>query len=381
MGVDEERMRRALEAARMGSFVWFPAEDRTLADERMRALLGVQPGGEITLVDALGSLIHPADRDRYAAAVGRSIDPGGDGVLRQDIRFVYADGTVRWIDISACTSFDELTRQPTRMAGVVSDVTDRIVADRARAHLAALVASSRDAIVTISVAGVIATWNGGAESILGLSAGDAVGGDARRVVPPVWAGAARQMFLDCIEGRSTEPREMQLLRADGTTVDVSLAMSLIVADDGAVLGVSVLSRDISAQKRADEQERIRQRSQRRAERHAEIVAKVLVAVERAESCADRVAAMLNGVAPDLADRAGVRQRDGSVVGGDGECSWTNEFPMRIGAELVGTLLVVGDIGALEMSTADRDGVLREIADRCAVLLGQAQRHEQAHAIS
>ena len=95
IGADEERIRLALDAARMDSFVWFLQEDRTVPDERMRALLGVEPGGTITLADALATLINPDDRARYAEANGQSIDPSGDGALRQDIRFVYTDGTVR----------------------------------------------------------------------------------------------------------------------------------------------------------------------------------------------------------------------------------------------------------------------------------------------
>jgi PAS domain S-box-containing protein len=379
---DEERMRLALDAARMGSFVWFPQEDRTVPDARMRALLGVDPDGSITLADALSSLIHPDDRARYAEAVGRSIDAGGDGVLRQDIRFIYPDGTVRWIDVSARTSFDNMTGEPLRMAGVVSDVTDRIVAERARAHLAALVTSSRDAIVTLSVAGVITTWNSGAESMLGVAAIDAIGGNASQLIPERLMADTQAMFADCVAGGASKPREMQLLRSDGTTIDVSLAMSLIVADDGAVLGVSVVSRDVSAQKQADEQARVRQHAERRAQRHTEIVAKVLVAVEWAETRAERAWAMVNQIAPDLALCAAVHLPDGPTLSSCGNSTeWTHEYPMRIGAEIVGTLLIAGDNGSLDVTSADRHAALIEVAERCAVLLSQAERHEQEHEIS
>ena len=65
----EERLRLALDAAELGTFSWYPADDRTDADDRMLAIFGLAPEGSITLASALAELIHADDRARYADAV------------------------------------------------------------------------------------------------------------------------------------------------------------------------------------------------------------------------------------------------------------------------------------------------------------------------
>lgn len=121
----EERLRLALDAADMGSFVWNVAEDRAEADRRMLALFGLPPDSALGLKIALETLLHPDDRERYAAAVARATDPEGDGSLREDIRVVWPDGTPRWLAIAGQVAFEGSPRRPTRMAGTAMDITER----------------------------------------------------------------------------------------------------------------------------------------------------------------------------------------------------------------------------------------------------------------
>ena len=55
------------------------------------------------------------------------------------------------------------------------DVTERRAAEEAQGFLAAIVESSEDAIVAYTPAGIIRTWNRGAEAVLGYSPGEAIG--------------------------------------------------------------------------------------------------------------------------------------------------------------------------------------------------------------
>lgn len=127
----EARLQLALDAAKMGTFAWHVAEDRSVADARMLALFGLPPGGALTLRSALAMMIHPDDRERYAAAVARSVTPGARGELREEIRVLLLDGSQRWLSISGLTAFDRKTGQATEMAGVALDITDRKAAEEA----------------------------------------------------------------------------------------------------------------------------------------------------------------------------------------------------------------------------------------------------------
>jgi signal transduction histidine kinase len=121
----QERLQLALDAADMGTFVWFPQEDRTEADAQMMALFSLPDDGLLNLATALADSILPEDGARYAEAVARACDPEGPGQLRQDIRVRRPDGSVRWLGITAQVFVEGDPPRATRMAGAAVDITDR----------------------------------------------------------------------------------------------------------------------------------------------------------------------------------------------------------------------------------------------------------------
>src|SRR5262245_24931576 len=130
----EARLRLALDAADMGTFVCKIREDRCEPDRRTLALLGLPPGRTLTRAEIL-ALIHPDDRARAADAFIRATVPDGTGTLRDESRVLHADGTVRWLSIAGQTSFEtptasgspgaERARRAVQMAGVATDISDR----------------------------------------------------------------------------------------------------------------------------------------------------------------------------------------------------------------------------------------------------------------
>jgi len=129
--MSEMRLRLALDAAAMGTFIWHVAEDRTESDAQMLALFGLGPDGAITLAQALAALIHPQDKNRYAEAVARATDSEGDGALREDIRIILPDSSQRWLAVVGQVFFEGEPRRPTHMAGAVTNITDRKDAEEA----------------------------------------------------------------------------------------------------------------------------------------------------------------------------------------------------------------------------------------------------------
>ena len=131
---DDTRLRLALDASGLGTFVWHIEEDHAEADKRTREVLGLSEGAPLSHGLALRTFIHPDDRAPYADAVARALEPAGSGVLREEIRVLHPDGTERWIAISGHTAFEPLhtghpsstsDRRAVRMFGVIADITDR----------------------------------------------------------------------------------------------------------------------------------------------------------------------------------------------------------------------------------------------------------------
>ncbi len=121
----EEKLRLALDAAKMGTFGWRIEDDRWECDARMLELLGLPAEGPLSLDSALSRNIHPDDRSRFADAVARACDPDGDGRLQEDVRILWPDGTLRWLQVSAQVHFTGEPRRPLRMVGAAVDATER----------------------------------------------------------------------------------------------------------------------------------------------------------------------------------------------------------------------------------------------------------------
>ena len=121
----EARLRLALDASRMGTFLWHVQEDRGEPDARMLALFGLPKTGTLNQSAALETLIHPDDRAHYAEAVRGATDPEGSGVLRDEFRVLHPDGSVHWLAIQAQVSFEGSPRRAVRLVGICADISER----------------------------------------------------------------------------------------------------------------------------------------------------------------------------------------------------------------------------------------------------------------
>ncbi|HKV99783.1 MAG TPA: ATP-binding protein [Vicinamibacterales bacterium] len=117
--------------------------------------------------------------------------------------------------------------------------------DLAVRHLARIVDSSDDAIISKDLNGTIMSWNAAAERMFGYPAEEAIGRSIRMIIP-----ADRQQEEDFVLGRiragqSVSHYETVRQRKDGTTLPISLTVSPIRDDHGVVVGASKIVRDIS----------------------------------------------------------------------------------------------------------------------------------------
>src|SRR5262245_53573889 len=128
----EVRLRLAIDASGMGTFVW-RADDNTIEpDERMRAMLGLPYGSAFHISEIIARSIQPIDRDRFRNMFPRAIEAPRTGSLREEIRVIGTGGSVRWLEIKGETIFvDESAsglptfRRAARMTGVANDITVR----------------------------------------------------------------------------------------------------------------------------------------------------------------------------------------------------------------------------------------------------------------
>ena len=112
-------------------------------------------------------------------------------------------------------------------------------------HLARVVESSDDAIVSKTLEGVITSWNRAAERMFGYPASEAVGQSIRMIIPDDRQDEEDMVLTRIRAGQSITHFETLRRRKDGTLIPISLTVSPIHNDEGQVIGASKIARDMT----------------------------------------------------------------------------------------------------------------------------------------
>lgn len=120
-------------------------------------------------------------------------------------------------------------------------------------YLASILEHADDAIVSIDASNTIASWNGGAERLFGLSQQEALGRAATALVPE---SAARELLAHVESARAGEAvgrREMRAARPDGEEVYVEMTLAPVRDAAAQIVSVSLIARDVTERKRFEEE--------------------------------------------------------------------------------------------------------------------------------
>jgi PAS domain S-box-containing protein len=118
-------------------------------------------------------------------------------------------------------------------------------------HLAAIVSSSDDAIISKDLNGNVLSWNAAAERLFGYSAAEAIGRHITLIIPHDRLDEETFVIGQIRAGSSVQHYETIRRRKDGTFVEISLSVSPIHAADGTIVGASKIARDISERKQLE----------------------------------------------------------------------------------------------------------------------------------
>jgi PAS domain S-box-containing protein len=136
---------------------------------------------------------------------------------------------------------DELDRRKTRE---LRDSQNR---------LALIVDSSQDAIIGKNLGGIITQWNKGAEQMYGYTATEIIGRNVSVLCPPERPDEIPGILEKIRRGETVPYFESVRLTKDGRRLNVSIAVSPIYDAEGRVVGASAIGRNITAQKKIEDQ--------------------------------------------------------------------------------------------------------------------------------
>jgi PAS domain S-box-containing protein len=240
--------------------------DRELSDLVENALEGIlKVGPDGTICGVNGAALELLGCDE-AHCVGRRIEEfhiepadaaeslrrllAGETLRNYATALQRGDGSVRHVRIVANSHWDAGRLIHSRW--FVRDVSHERLAESARAHLAAIVQSSDDAILSKTLEGIIRSWNAAAERLFGYTAEEAVGQPITLIIPAERVQEEQQILDKLRRGERIDHFETVRVAKSGRRIDVALTISPICNASGVIVGASKIVRDISEQKASEQ---------------------------------------------------------------------------------------------------------------------------------
>lgn len=253
-------------SAAPSSKAWLLGLNRAILDSALDCIITMDSSGRVvefnpaaervfgfTRAEAVGNelaeLIIPASlRERHRIGLKRYLETGEGPVLghRLEIGAVRADGAELLVEL-AITAF-RIDDEPFFTA-YLRDITERKQTDEARRRLAAIVASSDDAIISKDLDGRIMSWNEAAERLFGYKPEEVIGQPVTMLMAPDRYNEEPGILERIRRGERLEHYETVRRRKDGTLFDIELTVSPIKDEDGRVIGASKIGRDITSRVR------------------------------------------------------------------------------------------------------------------------------------
>lgn len=158
-------------------------------------------------------------------------------------------------DITERKQAEAILRQTNEQleARVAERTTELAHSNQRLMQLAAIVQSSGDAILSLTLDGTIVSWNQGSETLFGYSATDIIGQPSTVIMPVDRQQEHAQILQRLTQDEATQHYETVRQRQDGSLVDVSLTVSPIKDAEGMLVGISKIARDVTQRKQAEAQ--------------------------------------------------------------------------------------------------------------------------------
>lgn len=133
----------------------------------------------------------------------------------------------------------------------VRDITERKKVEDQAKRFEAIVQFSDDAIISKSLDGIVTSWNAGAERIFGYSADEMIGRPLITIFPKDRLQEENYILNQILQEKVVENFQTIRVRKDGRAIDISATISPIRDNQGNIVGVSKIARDITESKLAE----------------------------------------------------------------------------------------------------------------------------------
>ncbi len=257
VALETARDRMALATESGGIGVWdFDVRSGTLMwDARMYRLYGLTPNTDTNAYGLWQCHLHPDDRAETERALFDAVQTGED--FRGEFRIIWNDGSIHHLRAAARITRDN-TGAAIRMVGVNWDVSSirQLAHALSEQHelLRVTLQSIGDAVITTNDAGKVTWLNPVAERMTGWYGEDATGRpvtDVFQIMHAATREAAENPVAACLRENATQSlaHHIILVSRDGAEYGIEDSAAPIRNASGDVLGVVLVFRDVTEQRR------------------------------------------------------------------------------------------------------------------------------------
>ena len=119
--------------------------------------------------------------------------------------------------------------------------------------LESIIQCTDDAVISLSLDGVIQSWNPAAEKIFGYTSKEVIGNSIVLMIPSDSIKDELDILIRIEQGKHIDQFETVLSCKNGSLIDVSATISPVLNSEGKLVGVSTIARDITKRKRAEDE--------------------------------------------------------------------------------------------------------------------------------
>jgi len=237
------QMQLATAAGQIGAWEWDPATGvQTLSAELLRIFC--LDAADAETARKWSARVWPDDWPKVQLLMQQGDETGR---MEFEYRYLHPELGVRWLYCKGRRFPDDR-----RMFGIVQDVTSRKAAEEASQRLAAIVASSDDAIISKDLNGIVTTWNPGAERIFGFTAEEMIGRPITTIIPPELRDDETRILATIARGDRIQHCETVRVKKSGDPIEVSLTVSPVRDESGRIVGAAKIARDITERRRTEQ---------------------------------------------------------------------------------------------------------------------------------
>jgi len=250
---NEEHLAMAMNAAQIGTWEWNITENTAKWSDETKRMFGRSPGDPEGTPEEFFSAVHPSDRLFIEQALTRAVTTGSP--YEAEFRVMQPDGSIRWVLGKGKVVSDEASKQR-RMIGLNTDITEQKQAEAALREsedkYRSMVESQTELICRFLPDTTLTYVNDAYCRYFGKSREELIGTAFTELLPPMIRSRAKEEIESLAKNPGTVTGEHEVLLPDGSIGWHQWVNHAIPREDGKILELQAIGRDITERKRAEQ---------------------------------------------------------------------------------------------------------------------------------